>query len=215
MSLTRLLLVRHGDSHHKAERILAGPRTDRGLSDLGRAQAKLLGDRLGAGSELPVAVYASVLPRAVETAEIIAGALGLREIVQDCGLCTWHAPAEFDGMPYEEIRRVHGIEGGGLFRPFESGNETWAELVARAGRSLWTIAARHRGATAVVVGHAESVNASYIALGNLPLNNALSNGAPANTSITEWTTDGDTSAWPPTSWTLVRMNDVAHLDGGG
>jgi probable phosphoglycerate mutase len=90
----------------------------------------------------PVAVYSSVLRRAVETAEPIAAALDA-ELVQDCGLCTWHVPSYAEGMPTDGFQTDHAVAGGGVFRPFEEGNESWAELVVRASRAIMDIAHRH------------------------------------------------------------------------
>jgi probable phosphoglycerate mutase len=114
-------------------------------------------------------------------------------------------------MPVKEFQQRFAVPGGGVFRPFEAGNESWAELVGRAGRALWGIAQRHRAETAVVVTHTEVVNASLIVFGDLPLMPAF-DVAVANTSITEWTTDGDPTDWPHARWTLVRFNDAAHLE---
>jgi probable phosphoglycerate mutase len=151
-----------------------------------------------------------VLPRAVETAEILAAALSRPDVVQDCSLCTWHTPAEADGRPWVDYRRQSSLAGGGMFRPFEEGNESWSELVGRAGRTLEQIAARHAGETAVVVTHAEVVKCSLIAFGGLPLAPGFDLDV-APTSITEWVTAGDPDAWPRPRWTLVRLNDSAHL----
>jgi probable phosphoglycerate mutase len=199
---TRLLFVRHGESWHKLDGVLGGPRTCRGLTPLGRTQATAVVDRLGAA---PVAVYSSIIPRAIETAGIIADALGLPS-TEDCGLCTWHSPAFADGMPVADYQRDHSLPGGGIFRPFEEGNESWAELVVRTSRTIIDIADRHRGTTAVIVAHAETVNASFHALGQLPLMRSFDTVVdPA--SITEWTTDEDpTAAIPPARWTLHRFN---------
>jgi broad specificity phosphatase PhoE len=151
-----------------------------------------------------------VLPRAIETAEIVATAVGLEDVVQDCGLCTWHAPDYADGMPVIEFQKRHGIAGGGAYRPFEDGNESWAEMVARAGRALETIAAHHAGGTVVIATHNEVVKISLIALGNVPLTPGFETAiSPA--AITEWITDGDPAAWPRPRWTLMRLNDGAHL----
>ena len=43
---TRLILIRHGESNVTVERILGGEKSCTGLSDLGRAQACALRDRL-------------------------------------------------------------------------------------------------------------------------------------------------------------------------
>ena len=42
MTDTRVVLVRHGESFANLERYIGGLRTCRGLTDLGRAQAKAL-----------------------------------------------------------------------------------------------------------------------------------------------------------------------------
>ncbi len=208
---TRLMLIRHGASHHKEDGVVGGPRGCRGLTVAGRHQAEGLARRLARElREHSGAIYCSVLPRAVETAEIVAAALRRPEIVQDCGLCTWHTPAHADGQLWAEYRRDGGLAGGGVYRPFQEGNESWSELVARTGRALEQIAARHAHDTVIVVAHAETVASSLIVFGGLPLSPGFDpDVAPA--SITEWVTTGDPEAWPRPRWTLVRLNDSAHL----
>ena len=205
---TRLIFVRHGESVHSVEAVVGGAQGCRGLTELGHEQARLLAGRLAEdlAADGPVAVYTSVPRRAVETAQPIAAALGTNP-VQDCGLCTWHVPSYADGMPTARFQADHAIPGGGVFRPFEEGNESWAELVIRASRAIMDIAHRHRGGTAVLVGHTETVNSSFHALAAQPLHRAFDlKVAPA--SITEWTTDDDPTAWPPARWTLCRFSDA-------
>ncbi len=151
-------------------------------------------------------IYSSPLPRAVETAAAISAAGGL-PFSQDCGLCTWHTPAEADGLTHAEFSRRLDIAGGGIYRPFQKGNETWAEMVTRTSRTVIDLAHRHRGETVVVVGHAETVEISFNALGLLPLYRPFDlEVAPA--SITEWVTDQDPTQWPPPRWTLIRFNET-------
>ena len=74
--MTRLVLIRHGESVATVERRIGGVRTCAGLSPLGRKQAEALAARLARTGELKAdAVVASTMRRAVETAEIIAPAL--------------------------------------------------------------------------------------------------------------------------------------------
>lgn len=208
---TRLILIRHGSSHHMADGVVGGPRGCRGLTAVGRQQAEGLARRLARDlREPPAAIYCSVLPRAVETAELLAPALGRPDIVQDCGLCTWHTPAHADGKLWSAFRQESGLAGGGVYRPFEQGNESWSELVGRTGRALEQIAARHARHTVVVVAHAETVTSSLIVFGSLPLSLGFDLRV-APTSITEWVTAGDPDAWPRPRWTLVRLNDSAHV----
>ena len=80
--MTRILLVRHGETDwNRDERWQghAGP----SLNQRGRAQAEAVAARL-AGRQ-PAALVTSDLPRAVETAEVIAEATGLRPSL-DAGL---------------------------------------------------------------------------------------------------------------------------------
>ncbi|PRX63191.1 histidine phosphatase superfamily protein (branch 1) [Nonomuraea fuscirosea] len=151
-----------------------------------------------------VAIYTSPLPRAVETAAAISAAVG-RPAVPDCGLCTWHTPPEADGLKQVEFLERFGIEGGGLYRPFQRGNETWAEMVTRTSRTITELADRHRGQSVVLVGHAETVEISFNALGLMPVYRPFDlMVSPA--SITEWSTSEDPAQWPPPRWTLRRFN---------
>ena len=55
---TRLILIRHGESRTTVDRVIGGPRTCSGLSDLGRRQTERLRDRLaesGPGLVVPTA----------------------------------------------------------------------------------------------------------------------------------------------------------------
>jgi len=71
MTETRLLLVRHGESVVTVNRVLGGIKSCTGLSDLGKQQAAALHDRWIDGENPGATVlYASTLPRAIETAEI-------------------------------------------------------------------------------------------------------------------------------------------------
>mgnify|MGYP003334228632 FL=1 len=84
--MTRLILVRHGESNVTVQRIIGGPRTCTGLSDLGRQQAERLRDRWASTGEVEADVLiASQYPRAYETAQIVAPALGDLPIVRDDG----------------------------------------------------------------------------------------------------------------------------------
>ncbi len=76
--VTRLVLVRHGEAQTHVDQVIGGHRGCTGLSELGRRQAAALRDRLASTGELAsaTALWSSILPRAVETADIIAPAIG-------------------------------------------------------------------------------------------------------------------------------------------
>jgi broad specificity phosphatase PhoE len=205
-----MVLVRHGDSLHKADGVIGGPHGCGGLTPLGHEQARALASVLAGRADRDewdgsVAVYSSTRRRAVQTADVVGAAFGV-EPVQDCGLCTWHVPDYADGMSIEQFLRDHDAPGGGVFRPFQHGNETPAELLTRVSRALVEIASRHRGTTVIVVAHAETVAASFTGLGLLGHWHPFGLANVSNASITEWLTDDDPAAFPPPRWTLSRFN---------
>ena len=95
---TRVILVRHGESNVTVQRILGGEKSCTGLSDLGRKQASALHDRLDKEKAKVDHLYASTMPRAMETAEIIQPSLRLDQLHLDPELVE-HRPGEADGKP--------------------------------------------------------------------------------------------------------------------
>lgn len=75
---TNLYLIRHGEAVVNVKPIVGGMRGDTGLTEHGVQQAERLRDRLRDTQEIKADILiASTLPRARQTAEIIAPALGL------------------------------------------------------------------------------------------------------------------------------------------
>ena len=139
-------------------------------------------------------------------------------MTEDCRLCSYHVLAEYDGRPHAD-EHAAARRGGGLnlFRAEHEGGDHWGQLMMRAGEAYHEIADRHHGQTVVIATHNETIQASLIVLGYLPLRNRLGvSVAPA--SITEWVTEGDTTAggpadqWSFVDWNLVRLNDTGHAD---
>lgn len=209
--VTRLVLIRHGEARAALDRVVAGERGCSGLSDTGRLQARLLRDRLARTGEVMADVLASsTLPRAIETAEIIApvltGSMGQRpEMVRDCDLCELH-PGECDTLGWDEYGERYGVDM--LARPFEPmspGGESLAEFNLRVGRALTALADAHEGRSVVVACHGGVVMGSMRCFLGLP---AMPSPAVdllvTNTSLTEWERCQG-------KWRLVRYNDAAHL----
>ena len=101
-----------------------------GLTDRGVLQAKALYERLARTGEVAgaTALLTSVLPRAIQTAEIIAPALGGLTAEQQCELCEIH-PGEADGLPWEEFSaryRPEGLASGNPYTAMAPGGESWA-----------------------------------------------------------------------------------------
>lgn len=216
--VTRIVLVRHGESLAQERKIVGGHRGCEGLSDLGRRQAQALRDRLARTGELDgaTALYASLMPRAVETASIISPAVGSLEVVRDCDFCESH-PGEGDGLSWEEYdgRWPPATEWDpDLAR--DPGGETFNQMAARVARGLDTIIERHQGELVVVACHGGVIVHSMFRWLALPANSterAWLN--PVNTSLTEWRFGVESPYSKLTSLTeLVRFNDHSHIRKG-
>jgi 2,3-bisphosphoglycerate-dependent phosphoglycerate mutase len=211
--MTRLVLVRHGEAQAHVDMILAGERACRGLSELGRRQVAALRDRLARTGELGEvhALYASTLPRAAETAEILAPALGDLEVRLDRELREFD-PGDADGLSWEEFDRTYPAPAAWdphhLRTPT---SESWVTFGDRIEAALAKLVAAHEGETVVVACHGGVIEHAFhlwgiSTLGGLALE-------IENSSMTEflWT-----EPWPwhqphPPGWRLVRHNDAAHL----
>ena len=151
--MTMLTLIRHAHAQAAITGVVAGPKGDTGLSDLGRRQAAALRDRLLALGFTTDVVLTSILPRAVETAQILAPVLGSAEAEQDCDLCELH-PGDADGIPWDEYRtRYNVVPYETPDEPFSPGGESLRELEARASRVLADVTTRHPDERVTIVSH--------------------------------------------------------------
>jgi broad specificity phosphatase PhoE len=142
--VTELLLARHGETDWNLERRVQG-HTDRPLNGTGREQARELS--LVLASEPLVAVYASDLSRAHETATTVARPHGL-EVITEPGLREKHF-GTWEGLTDTEIRhRFPDAPRGGW-----GDGETREQLAARTMAALDGIRARHAAGPILVVSH--------------------------------------------------------------
>lgn len=209
MSVTKLVLVRHGESMATVEQVVGGHQGCTGLSDLGRRQATALRDRWAATGEVQAdVVLTSVLPRAVETAEIVVAGLGGLAPEQDCALCELH-PGESDGMTWEEYARRYNVDmAADPLAPIAPGGESLVDFHTRVATALRGIAEVHAGRTAVIVCHGGVVASSFVTFFELPVDQPMAAEVRvANTAVTEWRRYDDGR------WQLHRHNDHAHLAG--
>jgi probable phosphoglycerate mutase len=215
--MTRIVLVRHGEAQSALDGVVGGENGCTGLSDLGRRQAAALRDRLARTGELRTvdALYASHLARAVETAEIIAPALGDPPVRIERELREFDPGSQADGMTWEEYDRRFPRDPWDAYRGRSPGAESWAAFSLRIGTALRDLAERHPGETVVVACHGGVVEQSVVSLLGLAHHGELVTFEVANTSITEWLRPDPDELWwrPPGRWRLIRLNDAAHLDG--
>jgi len=143
--MTRMLIVRHGQSEWNAEGRWQG-QADPPLSDLGRRQARHAADRLGAVD----VIVASPLVRALHTATTIAETLGVGPVVVEPDLQERDAGG-FSGLTRAEIEeRFPGYLASGRRPP---GYEPDDALLARTLAALDRIEDTYRGAEILIVSH--------------------------------------------------------------
>jgi 2,3-bisphosphoglycerate-dependent phosphoglycerate mutase len=204
----RVVLVRHGEARAGVDRIIGGDRGCRGLTDRGRAQAAALRDRLTRTSEVrPDAVYASTLPRAIETAEIVAEAFPhVSQVRRERGLCE-QEPGECDGMHFEAAVERYAPDFDDVDCALSPGGESTRAFDARVRRAVDAVVDAHSGETVMIVSHGGFISSACLYVLGAPGLDVVHPFRlwPENTSLTEFTA----SSTPP--WLLHRYNDAAHL----
>lgn len=198
----RLLICRHGQTGFNAALRFQG-QLDEPLSDLGREQARKLGERL-VHEPLDVA-YASDLCRAYDTAVLAlngrAVPLHQDERLREIAFGRWEglAFAEIkdrfpDDVVARERDRVHYAIPGG---------ESLAHVGERVTEFLQDVLPNHVGESLLVIAHGGTVNALLAVLLNIPLASwwRLRNHN-ANLSVIDFTASGVR---------LAGFNDTCHL----
>jgi probable phosphoglycerate mutase len=208
--LTRLVLIRHGESVANASQLIHGPRVCGGLSDAGREQCEQLAERLARTGELAGCVlYASQFRRAQETAKLIAPALGNPELHVDDGFGEIDWGPDCDGLTYTEIIERHGQPDWNADPEVAliPGAETLAAMRRRVAAALDQLVAEHAGRIVVVCTHGGVVDiAVRHALGLTERGDFdLYTVNTSLTAVTRMVGDG----W--SRWRLERYNDAAHL----
>ncbi len=191
-----IVLVRHGETHGNAARILQRP--DVPLSTRGLEQAERLAARL---ARLPVGrILASDRARARRTAECVARAPGapleLDALLQERNI------GDLRGTPYAELE-VDPFAPGYV----PPGGESWEQLHARADAAWERVSrlARRTEGHLVVVTHGLVCHSLVSRRFELPPGMAAPAGF-ANTCVT--------LVEPESPWRVSLANCTAHLDAG-
>lgn len=206
--MTQLYLIRHGQAVVNVTRIIGGMRGDTGLTARGVEQAEHLRDRLAATREIPADVLiTSTMPRARQTARIIAPAFGLSPL-EDSEFQELN-PGEADGLSFEEYEARYGKLKFDPIRPLSPGGETWATFLQRLSNAYTRIIEQHAGKTVAIVCHGWVIEASFVhfmALNQLEPN--VLGFQVSNTSLTHWEQFQRNNTF---NWRLGRYNDAVHL----
>jgi broad specificity phosphatase PhoE len=201
--MTTLIFVRHGETEWNRIGRWQG-HTDVPLTEEGKQQAVALAERFVDEKQHFDHVYASDLGRALETAQIVAAALG-RPVHPLIELREMHLGG-WSGLTSDEIRARYAadwdaFERGVDFRRGEHG-ESLADLRARVAAVIERLVRDHPGERLLIVTHGGTIRAAihYVEQYTGPSPHTHI----GNTSITEITvSDG--------RYEIVRANDHAHV----
>ena len=201
--MTSIYLIRHAtydDVENGVE--LENP----GLSVEGIRQAECLRDWLARMNDIAADVLiASSLRRAVETAEMLAPALG-QPVILENELEEWRGDNGSLSQDEFNARWQRLTEAQKPYYRWVPGGESWLEFAARVHIALHRIEQEHDGKTIVIVTHGGVIQAAFgYFFGISPV--TIPGVAFENTSITQWF-----KPERPPRWTLKRYNDTRHLE---
>jgi broad specificity phosphatase PhoE len=166
--MTRIILVRHGETNWNREMRIQGGSSDCPLNERGRQQAESLALRL---KEHQIeAIYSSPLRRALETVEAIAGGHKL-DIVVEPSLREIEA-GKLEGVTTAELGKRFSqvlIQDGVTSRI--PGGESLAELQQRSWGVIQRLSQQHNAGELVVVSHYFAILSIVCSVLMLPLDN--------------------------------------------
>ena len=204
---TLVLLVRHGQTSTTGV-TLPGRAPGLHLAEKGREEAADVAARI---ARLPriVAVYASPLERAQETAAPIAAAAGLSLATEpgllECDYGDWTGHALKDLRRKPEWKVVQRYPSGFRF----PGGESFTEMQARMTGTLARLVAAHPGHTVVAVSHADPIKTAVA--------HALGTHLDLFQRIAVFTASVTAIAYGPEGPTVLAVNatrgDLAPLAG--
>ncbi len=207
--MTRIILIRHGQSASNAEGWLSGQESCGGLTNLGVAQAEALRARLSADESMqPDAVLVSTMQRAVHTAEIISEPFGM--VPEQHADLMERTSGEAEGLTVAQYIEKYGIAPWSDWEnPLSPGGESGLVFADRVTAATDRVVNEYRGKTVWVVCHGGVIMVTAVRrwpgasfdLRQLPV------ASPQNTSVSEWQVDIDSN------WRMSRFADDTHLVG--
>ncbi len=175
MTVRNIYLARHGQNEDNIRGILNG-RRDEPLTELGKNQARELGQKIkDAGLDFS-AVYTSPLIRAQETADEICSKIGGQPVIhellieRDFGIMTGKSQKDIEKYCAPDIFETETIK----YFLSPAGAETFPELIIRAKKLLDDLAAKHPAGNILLVSHGDIGKMIYAAYYDLDWKEVLS-----------------------------------------
>jgi len=201
-----LVAIRHGETLWNTQGLQQG-QLNSNLTDLGRAQARALADRLS-GEQFD-GLYSSDLGRALETARLIADRVGLDVVTvprlreRNLGILQGISLRQFEQERPQEYARFRSGDPDYVIPSGESARQRHERCVACATE----LAGRHAGRRILIVTHGGILDSFFRHALELPLT-VPRRFSLFNASFNSFTvTDGQ--------WRLRSWGHVEHLEGLG
>lgn len=183
--MTRVLLIRHGESMANKQSVFAG-QIDPPLTELGLTQAALTAKFIKENYAVDAA-YASDLSRAWETGLRAAEALGL-PLHKEPGFREIHA-GQWEGKRFDNLNENTPAEYLRWFRDIGNavcpGGESVAEMADRVFRTLEAVCKKHPDQTVLIASHATPIRSLMWRLTGKPLSYMQQIDWVSNASVTE------------------------------
>ena len=202
MSDTDFTVIRHGQTAANLSGRLQG-HSNTELDALGIQQAQCAAERLR--GEAFDHIFSSDLRRAMQTARIIAEAVG-GEVVPLSALREWHL-GELENRPntelwkeYPQIMNAFKYEGSDLLVP---GGESRFQFLKRVADCIDSLAAQYEGKRILLVTHAGTLRAIFRRIVGPAADDALL-PLVSNAAYSRFCRRGD-------RWQLCCWNDISHL----
>ena len=202
--MTRVLLIRHGESLANRQSIFAG-QINPPLTDLGKTQAERTAKFIKENYTVDAA-YASDLDRAWETGLAAANALGL-PLHKEPGFREIHA-GQWEGQRFDNLNESTPAEYLCWFRDIGNavcpGGESTAQLADRVFRTLEAVCEKHPDQTVLIATHATPIRTLMWRLTGQPLSYMQQVPWVSNASVTEICYENGTL-------TPVKISQDSHL----
>jgi broad specificity phosphatase PhoE/ribonuclease HI len=187
---TTIVLVRHGVTPHTVEKRFSGglASANPGLSEDGRAQIRAVADWLAPLAGRVDGVVASPVRRTLESAEILAAALG-HPVEVEPGFAEMEFGA-WDGLTFAEVGEQHPEDLKAWLGSLDvapGGGESFRVVQKRVLDALGRLLESHAGRTVVVVSHVTPIKTLVAHAVDAPLEAVFRMElSPASVTVLSW-----------------------------
>ncbi|MBY0328510.1 class I tRNA ligase family protein, partial [Patescibacteria group bacterium] len=147
------IVMRHGQTQHNVEGLWNyGNQDGDPLTVIGKQQVTTAAETLK--SDAIDVIIASPFLRTLETAQVVAEALGVSQdsIVTDVRLAEWKVGGDFDGKPLDDFFTVRNAATD-RYNFKAEGGESYVEVLKRAAEFMYAIEKEYSGKNILIISH--------------------------------------------------------------